>query len=55
MTEQFLDGEQAHAGLVELGGAEVPEHVGRELARPGREVPAGGLGQRPAEHIGGRS
>ena len=24
------------------------------LARPGREVPPGGLGQRPAEHIGGR-
>ena len=34
VTEQFLDGEQAHPPEVELGGAEVPQHMRGELARP---------------------
>jgi hypothetical protein len=54
MTEQFLDGEQAHAREVEPGGAEVPQHMRCELARPGWQVAGGGPGQRLAEHIGGR-
>ena len=32
----------------------MPQHMRRQLARPGRQVPLGGLGQRPAEHIRGR-
>ena len=54
VTKQFLDGEQAHPREVELGSAEVPQHMRCELARPGWQVAGGGLGQRPAEHIGGR-
>jgi hypothetical protein len=54
MTKQFLDGEQAHPREVELGGAEVPQHMRGELAGPGRQVAFGRLGQRPAEHIRGR-
>ncbi len=32
----------------------MPQHMRGELARPGRLVAFGGLGQRPAEHISGR-
>ena len=34
MTEELLDGEQAHARLVELAGAEVPQHMRGELLGP---------------------
>jgi hypothetical protein len=51
MAEQLLDSDQVHAVLIELGGAQVPQHVRGQDVGPFRQMGGGGLGQRGPERL----